>query len=217
MKLASVVSHSNYLPQMPKNIMLWDLKNFYFLKQRKHFELTWLFQHEASQSLCGFSLRSVPKPYFSLICLLQVVLGLPITLEILSLGFVNLGFAAAASRVEGKGGSRAPSLIKHNTSPCSGTAEMVLACHTTENIPAFGFGSSHASSPRGSAAAPRCQRREAAWVLRAGLGAQCEHRDFFFCYYLIFFARFLRKQGLCLCLLLPSCSPLSSAFIFASC
>lgn len=58
-KPASLLFHSNYLPQMPKNTMPWDLENFYFLKQSQCFEL---FCRAASQHLGGFCHSSIPQP-----------------------------------------------------------------------------------------------------------------------------------------------------------
>lgn len=76
-KPASLLFHSNYLPQMPKNTVLWDSENFYFLKQSERFEL---FCHEATQHLRGFCLSSIPKPTQSPVAassLLWIVLGNP--------------------------------------------------------------------------------------------------------------------------------------------
>lgn len=65
--------------------MHWDLENFYFLKQSQCFEL---FCRAASQHLGGFCHSSIPQPTQTLLqLLLGIVLGNPITLEVLNPDF----------------------------------------------------------------------------------------------------------------------------------
>lgn len=128
-KPASLLFHSNYLPQMPKNTVLWDLQNFCFLKQSERFEL---FCRAPSQHLGGFCLSPIPQPTqspVSVSSLLWIVLGNPITLEVLNPSFCS-PWHAGLTCDEGRGGR---ALMEH----ISVHSQTDSSCHPKypQNIP----------------------------------------------------------------------------------